>query len=173
VSSPDLAPVTRRDGSPTLPRRGYTWPPFAEGNLVASTHGGRSERRFLPLAEKIAGALLDQLDDVTLADQLDAYAWATTEAKRQLVDEWLDEDGQLDEKHDPRAAAEYAIRLARLGKEQKASLFRRRAERQSRTVDGSSGLETQIAEGRRLRVAADARLSRDTAAAAVAEEAGT
>ncbi len=59
--------------------------------------------------------MLDQLDDVTVADTLDVVAISVTEAKLRLAHAYLDEHGQLDESGKPRPAAEYAIRLAAVG----------------------------------------------------------
>ena len=38
----DLTPVTREDGATSLPRRGYSWPPFEPGHTLSVRHGTRA-----------------------------------------------------------------------------------------------------------------------------------
>jgi|GEM_PF-1506494 len=68
VDSPQLAgeaqvigaiPATRKDGTPTLTARGYSWPPFEPGNVAHLTHGARSERMIEARAAEVHEQLLE------------------------------------------------------------------------------------------------------------------
>lgn len=85
------------------PARGYSWAPFAPGHELSTTHGAYSPRRVDPLAQDLVdgvlalaaaeGSTVAYLADVTYRQAL--WAWARTEARVQLVAEWLlDRGGQ-------------------------------------------------------------------------------
>lgn len=46
-------------GTQPRPPRGYTWPPFEDGNTAAVTHGANSSKLVEPRAREIAPAVLD------------------------------------------------------------------------------------------------------------------
>jgi len=108
------------------PKRGYTntHAPFETGNLVALKHGAKSERIVEPLANEARARLLDLapwLSSPTFAGSVAALA--RVEAKISLVDAWLDTvGGDLDEDGKPRPAAEFALRLEKLGADLRARL---------------------------------------------------
>jgi hypothetical protein len=54
------ADLTDSDRAGQGSARGYSWPPFGAGNTVAEVHGARSERRIVPLADRIARELLER-----------------------------------------------------------------------------------------------------------------
>lgn len=88
---------------PMAGKRGYTntHPPFEPGNEMALRHGAWSPRKIEPLALEILQPVLDlaatdgaptsYLADVTYRATL--HAWARTEARIQLVHEWLMDRG--------------------------------------------------------------------------------
>ena len=90
--------------------RGYSWPPFEEGNQAAVTHGAYSVEVYGPVArELVSGVLTDR-------PQLNRYrtavaAWADVEARCLVVREHLDAHGMLDEQGKPRPAVELLVRL--------------------------------------------------------------
>lgn len=101
------------------PARGYTWPPFEEGNTAAVTHGAYSPRRVDPLADGLVagvlvaagepGAPTAYLMEPSYRPAL--WAWARCEARVQLVTEWLMDHGDdVNEKGEVVPAAEYLRR---------------------------------------------------------------
>lgn len=135
------------------PARGYSWPTATVDNEISLKHGTHSPRRFLPMAKVIAEQLMAELPNPTTADALAVEEIAITRAKKRLVDEWLDEREQIDDKDQVRSVADYAIRLGRLVKEQEASLWRRRAEREKAIAGGVDPVAALAAEGRRIMAA--------------------
>jgi len=55
----ELKPITRKDGSQGLPARGYSWPPFEDGNTAALVHGADSPRAIAARADEVHEALLE------------------------------------------------------------------------------------------------------------------
>jgi len=99
--------------------QGPVWQPgahvFDEGNQVAVHHGAWSARRVDPLAAELVETAVNTvswLADPTYAPAL--FAWARAEARCQLVAEYLDKVGPLDEKGEPRGALNAADRLESL-----------------------------------------------------------
>lgn len=103
-------------------KRGYTitHPPFEAGNEVALKHGAWSPRRVDPLVTLAVDQVLDQamapgsstsyLADVSYRPTL--FAWARTEARIQLIAEWLlDRGGELKDDGDAVGASNLLNRL--------------------------------------------------------------
>jgi hypothetical protein len=84
---------TRRDGTPTTdaqPARGYSWPPFKEGNELSIRHGAFSQRRVSARALEICDALLvayPYLADDVFAEALERYT--REEARAVLLHEYV------------------------------------------------------------------------------------
>lgn len=104
-----------------VPARG-SWPPFEDGNLAAVRHGAYSPRQVSALAAEIVErvALDAYLREPRYAAAL--WAWASAEARCQLLREYLDEQGPLDPKGRPRPAVDALIRFERLAGEQRQRL---------------------------------------------------
>lgn len=77
------------------PARGYSWPPFAEGNQVSLRHGARSDRYVEPLARAFADALIADRPDLAGFPEAVA-AWATAEARVERMRLWTAQHGLLD-----------------------------------------------------------------------------
>ena len=85
---------------------------FAEANEAATKHGGRSERRWRPLAEKFAAELVEVAPwTAAPAHRATVAAWARVEAQLALVADFLDAEGLLDADGLPRPATGFAARL--------------------------------------------------------------
>lgn len=97
--------MTRRVG------RGYSWPAFTRGNEVALRHGAWSPRKIDPLASELVESVSRQVEWWRPADMPSVWAWARTEARVQLLTEWLAERGDLDDDGNVRAAADLLTRL--------------------------------------------------------------
>ncbi len=84
--------MTRDD---TSPARGYSWPPAAPGNDLATVHGANSERRIAPRAAQIAAELLSHPDTPRYLHEPSyapvIHAWARAEAVVALLWDWLAE----------------------------------------------------------------------------------
>lgn len=93
-----------------VPARRYSWPPFEQGHTVTVTHGAKSPR----LVRERANRLLDQVQSDRPAwladvDQAAIWDWVYAEARCELLREWLDEHGHLDEHGKPREAARFLV----------------------------------------------------------------
>jgi terminase small subunit-like protein len=98
--------VTCRSGHP--PRH----PDFAAGNTVAVRHGAYSPRRVDPLAAEVVEQALADVDWLQPCDRPAVWAWARSEARVQLLGEWLAEQGgDVDDDGSVRPAAELLNRL--------------------------------------------------------------
>lgn len=91
--------------------RGYSWPPFEKGNEVAVRHGVYSPRRVDPLARDLVELVARDVDWWHDCDRPAVWAWARTEARVQLLVEWLAERGDLDDTGAVRPASELLTRL--------------------------------------------------------------
>lgn len=94
------------------PRRDYSWPPFKPGHELSKRHGAYSPRSWRPLADRIAAELVDVAPwaaEPTFAASV--AAWARVEAQLQLVLDWLDEHGPLDDEGEPRGATNLQLKL--------------------------------------------------------------
>lgn len=156
------------------PARGYKWAPFQPGHTLSTRHGATSERRIAAQMEAMSPQLAEEITDVSyLSDPSFGAAlrgWLRAEARCELVRAYLDEHGLLDRDGMPRPAAELMLRLesqasklrSRLGLDpvSRAQLQRDLTESGRNTVSMAEAL----AEGRRLRLAAQARMAgEDTA----------
>lgn len=98
-----------------IPARGYSRKPFVADNDAAVRHGAHSEKLVGPEANKRLRALLDDLPWLKRPEFVRAAAaLARIEAKTDLIVAWLEDNGVLDEKGEPRAAAEFWRRLESL-----------------------------------------------------------
>jgi hypothetical protein len=96
----------------TAPARGYGWPPFQAGNVAAQTHGSYSPRKVDPLAAEILAQTRQHVTWWRPADEASVWAWARTEARVQLLAEWLTErGGDLDDAGSVRPAADLLTKL--------------------------------------------------------------
>jgi hypothetical protein len=95
-------------------KRGYSWPPFQKGHELSMRHGAWSPRKVEPLAGEHAERLLAQASApqspvAYLADPTyrpTVWAWARTEARIQLLSEWLiDRGSEVDDKGEAVGAA--------------------------------------------------------------------
>jgi hypothetical protein len=72
------------------PGRGYAWPPFEAGNAAAESHGATSERRWGPMAARLAAEAVGVAPWLSRpAFRSAVAAWSICEAKLHLVDSWL------------------------------------------------------------------------------------
>jgi hypothetical protein len=83
--------------------RGYSWPPFREGNEISLRHGARSDRFLSPQAQAFYDVLARDHRDLTEAypELCAAYCWA--EARVELLrvsGRFLKEDGSVRNAHD-------------------------------------------------------------------------
>jgi hypothetical protein len=96
------------------PPTGYSWPPFEAGNEVSVRHGAHSSRRVDPIASDLLAAV-DGDSGVTWLRPVDRpalMAWARTEARIQLVSDWLaDRGGDIDDAGQVRPAVALLNRL--------------------------------------------------------------
>jgi hypothetical protein len=96
------------------PARGYSWPPFEQGNAVAERHGAHSERRWRPIAERLASdAVIESPWLGRPSFRAAVAAWSIAEAQCVLVDRYLNDHGLLDDKGVPRPATALSDRLHR------------------------------------------------------------
>ncbi len=142
--------------------RGYSWPPFAEGNTVRLRSGAWSARKVDPLtAELVAGLLADRPDLAAWPETV--WAWARAEARCLLLAEYQVEAGLIDPKTGDvrsgrwvgtfeRLAADLRGRLG-IDPRSEAELARERADASRSAVD-LAGIQ---ARGREARLAAEAR----------------
>lgn len=102
--------------------RGYTitHPPFEPGNQVALKHGAYQPRRFEPLALELVESTLTEAGReggqtgylLEASYRAALWAWARTEARVQLVSEWLiDRGAELDVDGEVLGAASLLNRL--------------------------------------------------------------
>jgi hypothetical protein len=159
--------MTASSGTPAT---GYKWPSATAGNELALKHGGHVERRWRPLAEQLAAEAIEACPWLRRPGfKWSVEAWATAEARAQLVDVWLDEQataampGDLDA-GEPRAASALSGRFharaeslrARLGMDPNA-MARLLASFSGGNIPGGDDVLAALrAEGRRLVAAHDA-----------------
>ncbi len=91
---------------------GDTRPPFEEGNVAALHHGAYSPRKVDPLAAEILAQTRQHVTGWRATDEASVWAWARTEARIQLLTEWLaDRGGDLDDAGAVRPAADLLTKL--------------------------------------------------------------
>ncbi len=151
------------------PARGYSWEPFQQGNLAGLRHGAESDRRISAEIERMEPELAEQIADIGyLTDP--SYtsvlqAWARAEARIQLLERWFADKGLLQEDGTPRPGVDLLLRC-----ESQASKLRSRLgldpmsraalqKDLSETGRNAADLASALAEGRKLRLAAEARLA--------------
>jgi len=103
--------------------RGYRWPTATAGNEIALKHGAYAPRRVDPLARELVETVADVAylqDDPSYRTSL--WAWGRAEARVQLVSEWIDQNGMLDEEGKPRPAADLLVRLEKQAADARARL---------------------------------------------------
>lgn len=131
------------------PARGYTWPPFEEGNTAAMTHGATSERHIRPLARNHRRRVLRQIG--LRASEIDPVGRAYLEhycrltAKVVLIDTFLDEVGVIDEHGNPRACMNLYVKMHNAAVQALARLERHLGPRER---DPFLALEAHLAEMR-------------------------
>lgn len=142
------------------PARGYSWPPFTEGNDAAEKHGAWSERKWRPIADVLA----EVLPTIAPWATRDAYAGAAAslcrvEAQLWLVSEYLNDVGLLDAEGEPRPATKLADRLESRAQSLRTELglsplALARLMGAMASAAGSAGLDDELealrAEGRRI-----------------------
>lgn len=105
--------VHRRRGS-GVPARGYSWPPFEEGNEAALVHGARSPRKVQPIADELHGHLLSVAPwCASPAFQGAARSWSWAEGQAHLLRAHVDEHGHFDEEGEERSAVRTLERVER------------------------------------------------------------
>jgi hypothetical protein len=80
----DLKPTTRKDGSPTFAARGYSWPPFEQGNTASLVHGADSPRVIEAVARIVRDDVVEQapwIVEPIFADALQRYCRAEARAR--------------------------------------------------------------------------------------------
>lgn len=106
--SPDVIHLPTSQG----PARGYSWEPFVAGNFKAKKHGAHSDRIITPIAAALANQLmtdLPYLQDPTYREALLDYA--RTVARVEVLEQWLDENGEVDAEGKVAPAATYLLRV--------------------------------------------------------------
>lgn len=82
----ELTPVRRKDGSESLPARGYSWSPFLPDHVKNMVHGGNSPKVIEAVARIVRSEVTEQapwLLEPIFADSLERYA--RSEAKARLL----------------------------------------------------------------------------------------
>jgi hypothetical protein len=102
-------------------RRGYRWPQFTAKNEMAVKHGAMSERKVHPIAQALAGDLLEDRPDLERFPEAVA-AWARAESRCLLLESWFVEHGLLDEKGRPTASERLLASSERLAMQLRAQL---------------------------------------------------
>jgi hypothetical protein len=105
------------------PARGYSWPPFEEGNTAALTHGGYSAAVLQPIADGLAAELVVVAPwcarEVFVAS---VQAWAWAEAEVQVYRRFMTEHGPLDADYEPRGFLDALHRAETRAAKQRAEL---------------------------------------------------
>jgi len=132
--------------------------------MAALRHGAYSPRKVEPLAAALVESAQGQvsyLGDPAYATAL--WAWARVEARVQLVDEYLTDRGLFDTKGRPLPAVDTLRSFERLAAELRSRLGLDPRSRAKLERDLSAGardrlsITEEVAEGRRLRLEAEAR----------------
>lgn len=80
----ELEPTKRKDGSDTLPARGYSWEPFLPDHLKSLVHGARSPRIVEAVARIVKSEVVDEapwLLSPIFGDSLERYCRAEARAR--------------------------------------------------------------------------------------------
>jgi hypothetical protein len=84
-------PERRRDGSSVAersPARGYTWPPFQEGNTIAVRHGAWSDRLASQRAQGVLAELVERYPWIEDADVVVLDVLVKAKARYDALDEY-------------------------------------------------------------------------------------
>jgi hypothetical protein len=161
-----LEPVARHDGSQALPARGYSWAPFGPGNVAALRHGAFSPGKISETAQALLDELLVACPWVTELDGAAVDRFTRAEARARLLHGYV---SKVSAESGVEAVREYlwaevrgadalADKLATglgMTPEGRAKLARDTAVAGRFAADALAGLQ---AEGRKLRLAAEAQL---------------
>lgn len=149
------------------PARGYSWEPFQPGHTKSLIHGAYSPRTVDPLAEEIAGLILKTGPGFLASNDFALATWslARTEARLQVVNEWLDTHGPLDEEGNPRPAAGLVLQFERLAVDMRNRLgldptSRAKLEQALAGAARDINIAGLVAEGRKVRKKAEAKAAR-------------
>jgi hypothetical protein len=93
--------------------RGYSWEPFKPGHTLTLRHGAWSPRHIDPRARELVDQVAPGVTWWQACDWPAVWAWARTEARCELLIEWLaDKGGDLDDDDNVRPAADLLTRLS-------------------------------------------------------------
>ena len=93
--------------------RGYSWPPFAKGHVLSLRHGAWSPRRIDPRAQELIDSVAPGVTWWQDCDWPAVWRWAQTEARIELLTEWLaDKGGDIDDDESVRPASDLLTRLS-------------------------------------------------------------
>jgi hypothetical protein len=79
-----LTPTKRKDGTDTLPARGYSWEPFLPEHVKSMVHGGNSPRVVEAVARIVRSEVVEQapwLLEPIIGDALERYCRAEARAR--------------------------------------------------------------------------------------------
>jgi len=158
------APATRDAPSSHGAARGYSWPPFKPGHALSLKHGAFS-RYVIPEADELAAVVLDSTAHLGDADAAAVRDYAIAQVRAWRLAAWVEKHGELDA--DGEATPAF-IRLTqwldraekargRLGLDPVSRAALAVDEITARRNAGAMARE-ELAEGRRLRERAEARL---------------
>ncbi len=94
------------------PARGYTWPPFEDGNTAALTHGAWSPRTVQPIADEVFAhfvAVAPWVTSPAFEGTVRSLAWAEAQARLLRAD--IDAHGIYDDEGEERAAVRTLDRI--------------------------------------------------------------
>jgi hypothetical protein len=131
-------------------------PPFEPGNSLAVKHGATSPARVNPRAEEIAEQAISAVPYLGAEDFAPALrAWARAEASLELLAEWVDRHGLLDDEGKPQPWVSTLLRFERLAAGHRTRLgldpaSRARLERElAEAAKGRFDVKALIDEGRK------------------------
>ena len=88
------------------PVQSWQRPPFEKGNTLSLQHGAHSDRKIAPIAQAWVDAALAECPYLRDASYTPALtSWARFEAKCDLLHDWIDEHGLLDDNGNATPAA--------------------------------------------------------------------
>lgn len=111
----DADDVTSRGGADAAVPAVASWqrPPFEKGHELSMRHGAWSDRKVSPIAERYLTTAVETVDYLQDPSYLPALsAWARTEARIELLEDWLAVHGMIDaETGEVRGAANLLARF--------------------------------------------------------------
>jgi len=158
------APATRDAVTSHGAARGYSWPPAEPGNLLALKHGAFS-RYVIPEADELATVVLDSTAHLGDADAAAVRDYAIAQVRAWRLAAWVEQHGVLDARGRISDAAAELRRWLDRAEKARGRLGLDPVSRAALAVDeitarrnaGAMARE-ELAEGRRLREQAEARL---------------